>query len=348
MSFISDQDKRLLIEELTVEVDGKLDGGRKNIVARACPHCGKTGGKYAIYVGPDVGKKRFGMSNCFSCGSRYSSLNATLESLGRTDLKFKETIDLYDDITDELNLFEDDEIDDELIEVEMPDGWKRVFRNDYLKSRHWRMEDYDMFPVGTTRGLNRKFDDYVVLPIIDDGRTVGYIGRIIYDKEYVDEYNRKHRMGYQLRRYMNSNDTPDNPANDFSKLLYNYDSVIEGVTRTVLLTEGIFDTISMVRKFQLYENHRFVPVATFGKKISDIQMFKLQQKGVEKIVIGYDTDAHEASAKAAEKLEEYFDVYILDLKGGKDLDEASYWDIYDSFSERLLTPKEFNLTVWQN
>lgn len=345
MPYISEQDKQLLIQELLVEVDGKLDGSRKNIIAHACPFCGKTGGKYAIYVGPDNGKKRFGMSNCFSCQQRYGSLNATLDSLGRPDLKLKETTSLDDDLTDELGLFDEEEIDDSLIEVAMPDGWKRVFKNDYLKSRHWRMEDYDMFPVGTTRGLNRKYDDYVILPIIDNGKNVGFIGRYIYSKDYIDEYNRKHRLGYQIRRYMNSNDTPETPANDFSKLLYNYDSVIEGKTKTVLLTEGVFDTIAMVRKFELYENHEFVPVATFGKKISDIQIYKLQQKGVEKIVIGYDTDAHEASSKAAERLQEYFDTYILDLKGGKDLDEAPFWDIYDSFSEGLLTPMEFNLQV---
>lgn len=344
MSFISDEDKQLIIQELLVEVNGKLDGSRKNIIA-TCPHCGKTGGKYGIYVGRDIGRKRFGMSNCFSCQTRCPNLNATLESLGRSDLKITETADLYGGIEDDLGLFDEQEIDDSLIEVEMPEGWKRVFKNDYLKSRHWRMEDYDFFPVGTTRGLNRKFDDYVILPIIDEGINVGYIGRIIYSKEEVDEYNKHHRMGYQLRRYMNSNDTPEHPANDFSRLLYNYDNVIEGETKTVLLTEGVFDTIAMVRKFQLYENHLFVPVATFGKSISDTQIYKLQKKGVEKVVIGYDADAHETSSKVADELQEYFDVYVLDLKGGKDLDEAPYQDIYESFSKNLLTPKEFNLTI---
>lgn len=336
----------MLIEELKAEVDGKLDGARKNIVAHSCPFCNHGGGKYAIYVGPDIGKKRFGMSNCFHCGEHHANLNSTLDSLGRQDLKLKETTSFdNDDLDDELGLFDEEEIDDELIEVDLPEGWKRCFKNDYLKGRHWRMEDYDMFPVGTTRGLNRRFDDYVVLPIIDNGKNVGYIGRCIYSKEYIDEYNRKHRMGYQIRRYMNSNSTEDCPANDFQKLLYNYDNVIEGETKTVLLTEGVFDTIAMVRKFELYENHLFVPVATFGKKISDIQIFKLQQKGVEKIVIGYDTDAHDATSKTAEKLQDYFDTYILNLqtKEGKDLDEADFWDIYDAFSTGLMTPTEFNL-----
>lgn len=50
------------------------------------------------------------------------------------------------------------------------------------------------------------------------------------------------------------------------KLLYNYDTIIEGETDTVILVEGVFDVIALTRKLELYDNQRVAVVATFGKK----------------------------------------------------------------------------------
>lgn len=74
-------------------------------------------------------------------------------------------------------------------------------------------------------------------------------------------------------RYRNSTE------NDFVKLLYNYDSIIEDETDTVILVEGVFDVIALTRKLNLYNNPSVAVVATFGKKISDTQIYKLQAKG---------------------------------------------------------------------
>ena len=41
-----------------------------------------------------------------------------------------------------------------------------------------------------------------------------------------------------MRRYKNSTE------NEFMKLLYNYDTIIEGETDTVILVEGVFDVIA--------------------------------------------------------------------------------------------------------
>ena len=109
---------------------------------------------------------------------------------------------------------EEDEIDDELIVINMPEGWKRCYRNPYLKARGFTIDDYTYFPVGTTRGLNFKFDNYVVFPIIDNGDTVGYVSRHIWSKDVIDEYNIQARRNgkYEIRRYNNSTD------NDFVML----------------------------------------------------------------------------------------------------------------------------------
>ena len=332
--------KRSIAEELKFELGGKLDGGKKNILVQYCPFCGHDGYKYGIYVGPDAGKKRFGMSNCYHCGRSFRTLKDTLEAVGRLDLMPLETTELEDDITDISDLF-DDEIDDELHEIQMPKGYKRCFRNAYLKSRGWIADDYEYFPVGTNRGLDREFDGYIILEVIDEGIRVGYVARSTMDKKDIDDYNRRHK--YQIRRYKNSDGNAS--GNGFSKLLYNYDAIEEFNTPSVILCEGPFDVVGLNRKLELYDNKSIVPVATFGKKISQEQMYKLQKKGVEQVVIGYDNDAKETTAKIAMELEKYFDVLIADIPDGvgKDWDEMDLEDIYDVFAFNLKTLREFNL-----
>lgn len=346
--YISREDREFLIQELSVELHAKPDGGRKNLIVPVCPYCGHTGGKFGIFIGQETAKKKLFMSHCFSCGHTTTDVNQLLDDIGRSDLKIQETASFGELQVPQFVSLEE-EIDDELNVVEMPEGWKRCYKNAYLKSRGFTFDDFDYFPVGTTRGLNFKFDDYVVFPIIDNGDIVGYISRHTWSKEKIDEYNRKARLQgkYEIRRYNNSGSKEG--ENDFVKLLYNYDSVIEDETDTVILCEGVFDVIALTRKLNLYDNHRIACVATFGKKISEAQIYKLQSKGVRTIVIGYDSDATEAINKAAMELNDYFDCYIARIESdGKDWDEMDFWDIYDTFSLNIKTPVEYKLTTLDN
>lgn len=342
---ISKQDRELLINELSIELHAKPDGGNKNLIAPTCPYCGKQGGKFGIYIGKDTEKKKLFMSHCFSCGHTTKDINQLLEDIGRADLKLEETAD-FRPITEQNLIFqlEVEEIDDELSIVEMPEGWKRCYKHPYLKERGFTGDDYDYFKVGTTRGLNFKFDNYVVFPIVDDEDIVGYISRHIWSKDQIDEYNRKARRAgkYEIRRYNNSTE------NDFIKLLYNYDSVIEDETSTVIIVEGVFDVIALTRKLELYDNHQIAVVATFGKKISQAQIYKLQAKGVDTVVIGYDGDAVEAINTAASQLNEYFETFIAYINDPKaDFDSMDFWGIYDVFSLNLKTPIEYKLNTVQ-
>ena len=342
--YINKQDKDFLIKELEIELHAKLDGPRKNLICPECPYCGKKGGKFGIYVGQETEKKKLFMSHCFSCGHTTKDVNQLLEDIGRPDLMLEDTASFAPLQIPQFCNLEEDEIDDELVSVDMPEGWKRCYRNAYLKKRGYTCDDYDYFPVGTTRGLNFKFDDYVVFPIIDNGDIVGYVSRHTWSKDKIDSYNKKARRNgkFEIRRYNNSQE------NDFTKLLYNYDAVIEDVTDTVILVEGVFDCISLVRKLDLYDNHRIAVVATFGKKISEAQIYKLQSKGVRTVVIGYDGDALAAINTAAAMLNEYFDCYIAFIEDPEaDFDSMDFWDIYDAFSERLMTPREFKLNLVQ-
>lgn len=339
--YISREERDHIIRELTQELKGRLDGSRKNLLAPVCPSCGKGGYKWGIYIGPETeGKKPF-MSHCFKCGATTRTLDQLLDLVGRSDLKIEEKASFAPLEIPTFYQLHNEEIDDELSVIDMPDGWKRCFRNDYLRKRGFNADDYEYFPVGTTRGMNFKFDDYVVFPIIDNGDMVGYVSRHIWSKDELDAYNTRARWAgkYEKRRYNNSTE------NNFVKLLYNYDSVIEDETDTVILCEGIFDVIALTRQLELYDNHQIAAVATFGKKISQTQIYKLQSKGVRNIVIGYDADARDSILRAAANLKEYFDnVLIANLQGsGKDFDEMDFWEIYDTFSVGLMTPREYKL-----
>ena len=337
----SPQEIELIIQELKIELNGHFDGMRKNLIAASCPYCGKKD-KFAVYIGKPTAHKPLFASNCFSCQHKNRDLEPLLQKLGRTDLIFQATTQVDTDMDDSLLLIGDSEskeIDDSLDSVELPKGYKRCTKNAYLKKRGFNADDYVYFPCGTTRNLNFKYDPYVIFEVIDDGKTVGWVGRHTWSKERIDEYNRvaKRAGKYIIRRYNNSTE------NEFSKLLYNYDTVIEGETDTVILVEGIFDAIALTRKMELYDNTSVAVVATFGKKISDIQIYKLQCKQVKKVVIAYDGDAVRTIKEIAKSLKTYFTVYIADINGELDFDEMSYEEIYDTFAYRLKTPIEYQI-----
>lgn len=337
---LSQRDTEFLVRELAKELDAKPDGAGKNLIAR-CPRCGKEG-KFGVYTGRETQQKKPFMSHCFSCGCSTYTLEGLLELLGREDLMIAPTADLNARLDTNLlfPLEEPPEIDDTLSVIALPDFYRRCFTDPYLKSRGFTYDDYEYFQVGTTRGLNFRYDAYVIFPIIDDGDVVGYVSRHTWSKDEIDRHNSRVRRkgGYRVLRFRNSTE------NDFVRLLYNYDAVKEGVTDTVIITEGIFDVIALTRKLELYENEYVAAVATFGKKISRTQIYKLQSKGVKTVILGYDGDAVEAIKKTADELNAYFRVFIADIPdAGKDWEDLGDEEIYGIFSYRLRTSAEYRL-----
>jgi DNA primase len=342
---LSLQEHRYLVSEIARETGAKQDGGGKNLIVPRCPFCGKTGGKFGIYIGKGTSRRTPFMSHCFSCGASTRTLEQLLEAIGRMDLMVTRTADISAPL--ELHLTgqqEAEELDDSLTAVSLPDFYKRTFLHPYLQKRGFCFDDYEYFPVGTTGKLNPRYADYVLFPVIDEGETVGYVARHTWPKEDIDAYNRKarHNGEYKILRYRNST------GNDFSKLLYNYDAIRTGETGTVILTEGVFDTIALTRKLELYDNPHVAAIATFGKKISDVQIYKLQCKGVGTVVVGYDGDAVTAVKQTAERLKPYFDVLVADMADARrDWDELTGEEIQEIFSRRLQTVLEYKLNKVQ-
>ena len=252
-------------------------------------------------------------------------------------------IETYDEqLSIELKLFED-EIDDEVVEIEMPKGYKRVFKNPYLKSRGWKADDYSYFPAGTNRGMDWKLENYIIIPIVEDKKNVGYVARHIWSKDEIEDYNSKHRN--KILRYRNSTEAE---GNGFEKLIYNIDAIIPNITDTVIICEGVFDVVGLTRKLELYDNEQIQAVATFGKKISDTQLYKLQSRGVKTLILGYDQDAVDTTCRLAKDLEQYFEVYVVDVPQSweeKDFDEMSASQLYKLFSKHIKTVPEYILSV---
>lgn len=342
--YISGEESDLLIAELRTELGARMDGGQKNLIAR-CPFCGKEG-KFGVYVGRETARKKPFMAHCFSCGHSTTTLERLLESLGRMDLLPAETASPGAPLTENLFPLEDggEEVDDELGIVTLPEFWRRTFTHPYLQGRGFTYDDYDAFPVGTTCRLNRRWDDYVIFPVVDAGDTVGYVARHTWPKTEIDTHNRRaKRCGeYQILRFRNSTE------NDFVKLLYNYDAIHAGETDTVVLTEGIFDVVALTRKLDLYDNRRVAVVATFGKKISHAQLYKLQSKGIRTVVVGYDGDAVDAIKRTAAELTTYFEVFVADIPDPeKDWEDLTPEEIYEVFAYGLRTPVEYQLSKIQ-
>ncbi|WP_165045065.1 toprim domain-containing protein [Dysgonomonas sp. ZJ709] len=333
-----------LISEISRELGAKRDGGYKNLICQ-CPFCKKEG-KFGIYVGKETERKKLFMSHCFSCGASTYTLEQLLETIGRVDLMVTPVADLSAKLEPALlfPLESEDKIDDSLAIIELPDFYRRTFSDSYLKSRGFVFDDYEYFPAGTTGRLNFRYNDYVIFPVIDQGDTVGYVARHIWSKDEIEKHNRRAKLRgeYRIMRFRNSTE------NDFTRLLYNYDAVIEDETDTVIIVEGIFDVVALIRKLELYDNKQIAVVATFGKKISLTQIFKLQSKGVETVIIGYDGDAVDSIKKAAGELGRYFEVLIADIEDpAKDWQDLSYTEIYDTLAYRLKTPLEYTMTKIQ-
>ena len=144
---LSAKEYQHLVQEIARETGAKRDGTGKNLIVPRCPFCGKSGGKFGIYIGPGTARREPFMAHCFSCGRSTRTLGQLLEAIGRMDLMVTPTADITAPLQFVLGV-EPEEIDDMLTITELPDFYKRTFSHPYLKERGFTYDDYDYFPVG--------------------------------------------------------------------------------------------------------------------------------------------------------------------------------------------------------
>ena len=309
----------LTYDDLTEVLDDvKLDGRKRNAICD-CPYCGKTQ-KFGISL-----VKEGNPWNCFVC--QESGRNFKLMSyLGRLDL----ITDFFDYESDEvenslLDIEDEEDIDIELEEISLPPRTKKVATNKYLEKRGWWDESFFDFPVYKSKEF--KYEDYVLLGVEMYGSLVGFVGRHIWDKKKISQYNSKAKTQgtYQILRYRNSE------GNEFGKMLYGFDTIVEGETDTVIIVEGCMDVINLVQELELFESNEVRAVATFGKSISEEQIFHLQEKGIKNVVVFYDDDAVDDIKKL--DLDKYFKVIVASTNDADGVGEND--DVGDLTGEQI-------------
>jgi hypothetical protein len=288
---------KLSIEKLKELLpDATPDRRGKNLRAK-CPFCG--GDEFGISLEDNhlfgcYRKKKCGETgNIFTLAkllNRWDILNiegevGRIEKLENALIKPGESYDL------------------ELPDVSMPVGWKRVYQDDYLDSRGFK--EYERYKVGKTIIDPRLKKNYVITAIEENGKTNGYISRHIWDKKKIEAENkiRKTQGIPEIKRYLNS-DT------DFGKLLFGYDEIVPGETKTIICVEGIFDKWNIDRLMVLHHQNWVKCNATFKCAISPEQIIKWKLKGIERLVLFYDPDVIDMIKTAGAELQLYFDVMI--------------------------------------
>lgn len=286
-----------------------------------CPFCGKESHFYI--------SKETQLWDCKKCGE-FGSIIKLLKQLDKIYLLQGSTIEIKEKIESLRSLIDENETEDielkELPTIKMPIKWRLYDKPSiYLKSRKISTEDIKRYNIGYSNILS-KYQNYLLIPIYDNGKIKGFIGR------YANKKVPKDKL-----RYNNSFGT------EFASLLFGYDEIIKGKTTTVILVEGIFDKIAVDKFLKLYIFPEIKCVCTFGKKISDVQIKKLLIKDITNIILLYDFDALKEIKKIGLELQEHFITNITYTKK-KDIDECNLEEALEVF-DNLQKPNDFYYNV---
>ena len=310
--------ENLTYDDLTEVLDNvRYDGRKRNIIAN-CPYCGKSQ-KFGVSLAKDSNP-----FNCFSCLERGGSVKL-MTFFDRLDL-IQDFFDVDDDVEDLLKIDEEEDgLDTELEEVELPPETKRVSEDEYLDSRGWYDESYFDFPV--FRSLDWKHQDYVMIGVYMYGVLTGFVSRHVWSKKKIVSYNKeqKRKGGYQILRYRNSD------GNEMAKMLGGFDHIIEDETETVILVEGFMDVENLSKQLGLFESKKVRAICSFGKKISLHQIFHLQSKGIKNIIVFFDDDAIDDIKRM--DLYKFFNVLIASTMDADGVEEGM--DVGDLNGEQI-------------
>lgn len=301
-------DKENIIDELGLVPFGSQ--GWLSNKEMACPFCGKPG-KWGVIFN-DTGGATF---HCWKC-PRKTSLYEFLKKIGRTDLARVTYTAKPDEVcprigeeqTEESQWMTSMELQPlELQPVALPLRLKPLVGDEYLESRGFNDYHYRLFePSYTNTSLEPKLRNYIVFKMKMNGVCVAWWARSRYSKEWHKEnleLYKQHKAELVLR-YRNS-------ESNFQDLLGGYDQLVEGVTQTVILVEGIFDMINITNILGLADVNDVKCCFTFGNSIGKGQIESLLRKKVRNIVLLYDDGTIDESREAALRMRELFDTVMV-------------------------------------
>lgn len=298
--------------------------GPRNQIISDCPWCSK---EKHFYVNKGVNHKGilhgYDCKKCGVSGSVYTLL-AKLNSLHllqghQIDHDKLNKFD-FEDVVD-TNDFEDYIIENKKLPIGSKDIDIEMDEYQYLLTRKFNEIDFELYQPKYTK-IKRVFKDYVIIPIIQDYEIKGYVGRYIGNDE-------------DKPRYRNSKDT------EFSKLLGGFDEINKN-TNTLILVEGYFDKISTTTELGLHYIDELKCCCTWGKKISEYQIWLILNKtNVKNIILMYDArDAVNDMKKIGFELDKYFHTQIADTGFDKDPGMLSQKE-FEIILQNLKKPDEF-------
>lgn len=228
-----------------------------------------------------------------------------------------------------------EEVDLEAPDTRIPLSFQRIYKDDYLEERGFI--SFAKYEVGIALLDSRLGKNYRVFLIRMNGAIKGFVGRHVWSKQKIDSLNKKYKeqgVDKTILRYRND------AMAEFGKLLLGYDEIDEK-TETVIVVEGLFDKESIDRKLELDNQSEIKCVCSFGASLSLEQTRLLQLKGVQNIILMYESDVLEKNKKTAIELKEEFkSVLIAHLPKDKDPADLSLEEL-DLALTKLETPSEY-------
>lgn len=332
-------------DEIIKLLDLRPSGTKGWYTAQKCPFCGAID-KFGVSFDGLYNGKKVSSFNCFSghC-KRKGTLYFLLKYLNRLDLiSFEKHIDIFSNLKNSINIDRSIEIDCKMTEKSLPLKYQRLSSHPYLNGRGFNNEHFQFMNIGKSDLDPAIGKDYVIFIIEEDKKCVGWVARNVMSKEEIDQYNEKHKAlgdGKYILRWKNQKGV------DFEKCLYGIDEITEE-TKTVILVESVTSKPNIDRILNLYYRNDLKCLATFGKKVSIYQIEKLKLKGIQNVILIFDsTDAVQEMKKYSQMLQEHFHTYVGYIKDvKKDPGNISDEELFEVL-ENLESPSNFNISKVQ-
>lgn len=209
----------------------------------------------------------------------------------------------------------------------------------YLTARHYNIKElseyYNMcyckkgklFARGTFNTTNT-----IIIPVTQNNEIIGWQSRLLYNPDSLTE-TEKGILGLKYdteeKKYILPPKYLTSPGLRKGKMLYNIDNAKK--SKTVVVTEGVFDAVSVGR----------CAVATFGKQVSDEQVSALKSYW-DVIILLLDPDAKDEQNRLVARLGSSALVIPVTLHGYKDAGEAPREEIWKQIYEQSFQTLKLN------
>lgn len=277
--------------------------GVKGWYSGRCPFCGSD--KFGIIMN-DIGISSY---NCFKASCNKGTVFSLLKKLNKLDLLEYNEFLIDSKIVNKISISEEKTLDYELLNKKKPMGFKYIEYDSYLDLRGFTEYQYKLFHTGIALIEPELKNNYIIFLQYQDGECKGYLARSKRTKDWHKQNELRFKIGEErlVLRYKNSINT------DFEKMLGGCDELIEGVTETVIIVEGLMDKANTDRQLDLYLTSKIKCCYTYGNKITDYQIKRLQDKKIQNIILLYDYNTIQQTKRYSIELSRYFNCRIGEI-----------------------------------